>query len=385
MRTLRAAATLLAAVLLVPALAGTAHAGTHVVRTDDGTREDSIHVDTTYDVAYKYLWLEPETLAGTTAATLWAYARADGCDGVPAQTQEPFLNGYRLAAFDPCEKWPAGTYGWASFTVPVNRLVADRNWLSFFDTRLDNTTSHSSHHGIDTSVRGSSTTDSTPTGVVAKPGELMWYLELSGTAPAIAGSPDPLDFGITPAGTTRTVTVTGVGFAEARVTSVGVSGTHAAEFATSADTCTGARLAPGQSCTIAVTFTPATFTRRSATLTVSGPSVRTTVALTGEGRSAPPVSTITPRDVTVPRTEPLTGTVTDDLGVMREWVWFVSAVPAQSFGLLARLSCNTGATACTWAVDVRLVTPGRYTVTAHGTDVQGVVESPGATAEVLIV
>src|SRR4051794_19033464 len=56
----------------------------------------------------------------------------------------------------------------------------------------------------------------------------------------------------------RTVTIKNNGLAPTQpITGTAISGPDAASFATGADTCTGAPLASGQSCTIAVAFTPA--------------------------------------------------------------------------------------------------------------------------------
>ena len=94
------------------------------------------------------------------------------------------------------------------------------------------------------------------------------------------------DFGTQRVNTTvsRTVTVKNNGLAPTQpITAVAISGAGAANFATGADTCTGATLASGQTCTVAVTFTPAGEGALSANLDVTDAGATHAVALTGTG------------------------------------------------------------------------------------------------------
>jgi hypothetical protein len=86
----------------------------------------------------------------------------------------------------------------------------------------------------------------------------------------------------------------------AAVTISGVASSNAAEFAVSASTCTGS-IAPGATCSFAVTFTPSAAGARTAALTVTSTGVGSpqTIALSGNG-----VTTSTP---------PSSGCVTDDV------------------------------------------------------------------------
>jgi len=65
----------------------------------------------------------------------------------------------------------------------------------------------------------------------------------------------------------QTVTVTNTGSANLSIATVALGGTNAADFAKSADTCTGAAVIPNGTCTVSVTFTPAAAGALSGTLT----------------------------------------------------------------------------------------------------------------------
>ena len=64
----------------------------------------------------------------------------------------------------------------------------------------------------------------------------------------------------------QTETVTNTGTANLTISTVTVGGTNAGDFATSADTCTGATVTPNSTCTVNVTFTPSAAGSRSASL-----------------------------------------------------------------------------------------------------------------------
>jgi hypothetical protein len=75
------------------------------------------------------------------------------------------------------------------------------------------------------------------------------------------------------------------------VTSVGVSPSGERDFSVGADDCPSATLQPGETCRLAVTFTPAAAGTRAATLVIAStaPNSPQTVGLTGEGATpAPP-------------------------------------------------------------------------------------------------
>ncbi len=145
----------------------------------------------------------------------------------------------------------------------------------------------------------------------------------NGVAPAASLAPSPGAFGNQPDGVTSapitfTYTNTGIGpiTVAAGTTGVALSGGNANQFAISANSCSGATLPPttGNTCTVSVTFTPATAGNKTATLTVTdvgGGAAAQSVSLTGTGVSpTPTLSSVTPntgvRGTTVPVT--LTGT-----------------------------------------------------------------------------
>ena len=119
---------------------------------------------------------------------------------------------------------------------------------------------------------------------------------LSGTggAPAVSLSDSSLSFANQLVGTASAgqgLTVTNSGTANLAITSVGLTGSNASDFAKSADTCTGATVIPNGTCTVSVTFTPSATGSRSASLSfndnASGSPQRVTLSGTG---GAPAVS-----------------------------------------------------------------------------------------------
>ncbi len=124
-------------------------------------------------------------------------------------------------------------------------------------------------------------------------------LALAGTAtaPAAALAPTSVAFASRPVGSTsgeEDVTLTDTGNAALAIGSIAVSGTDAADFSES-DHCP-ATLAPGASCTIALTFTPDREGDLSASLTVSDDAAGSpqAAALTGIGVAPAPAVTLSP-------------------------------------------------------------------------------------------
>jgi P pilus assembly chaperone PapD len=81
------------------------------------------------------------------------------------------------------------------------------------------------------------------------------------------------------------LTVTNSGTANLAITSVGLTGSNASDFAKSADTCAGATLTPNGTCTLSVTFTPSATGSRTATLSINDNAANSpqTVSLSGTG------------------------------------------------------------------------------------------------------
>jgi hypothetical protein len=118
-------------------------------------------------------------------------------------------------------------------------------------------------------------------------------ITLNAVGPAVGLNPTSLSFGNQVVGTTspaQTVTVTNTGSVPLTITSASVTGTNAAEFSETADTCTNATLNAGATCTVSVTFTPSAQGARSATLTFedNGSGSPHTVPLTGTDRQPRP-------------------------------------------------------------------------------------------------
>jgi hypothetical protein len=107
------------------------------------------------------------------------------------------------------------------------------------------------------------------------------------------------------------VTVTDTGNASLLLDGVSIGGTQAGEFAITADGCAGQTLAPGASCSLAVTFSPPSVGAASAKLEFSDDAQGSpqSVALSGTGVSAATPATTTPGTISAPAT-PSNGTGT---------------------------------------------------------------------------
>src|SRR6185503_6915741 len=103
--------------------------------------------------------------------------------------------------------------------------------------------------------------------------------------PELGFTPSPYDFGEVTAGqpASQAFTLANTGATASGTLAVTLAGQ--AGFTKSGDTCTGTSLEPGQSCTVTVQFTPASYAPLSATLTAAGqdPAATAAVALTGSG------------------------------------------------------------------------------------------------------
>ncbi|MGO9273506.1 MAG: beta strand repeat-containing protein [Terriglobia bacterium] len=150
----------------------------------------------------------------------------------------------------------------------------------------------------------------------------------TGTAPLVSLSAPSLSFGSQPLSTTsaaQTETVTNTGTANLTISTVTVGGTNASDFAKSADTCTGATVAPTSTCAVSVTFTPSATGSRSASLnfTDNASNSPQTVNLSGTG-GGPVVSLSAPSlsfgnqplsTTSAAQTETITNTGTGNLSI----------------------------------------------------------------------
>jgi hypothetical protein len=93
---------------------------------------------------------------------------------------------------------------------------------------------------------------------------------------------------------TKTVTVTSAGIPGAgsnlTINNVALTGANAADYAIASNSCAGATLPSGSTCTVGVAFAPGAAGTRSATLTITDNTATAThaVALTGKGTTPPP-------------------------------------------------------------------------------------------------
>lgn len=185
-------------------------------------------------------------------------------------------------------------------------------------------------------------------------------------------SPSSLAFGDQEAGTPsapRTVTVLSDGTQPLGVTGVTVAGADPGDFNVDADDCSARTLAPGSSCTVAVSFTPGGAGARSASLVVTATSAEGShsVALSGTGvvTDATPPALILPADIVVDAVDPTgvdvgyTVTATDVESVVTS----IDCVPASG----SRFPIGTTTVSCT-ATDSRGNTsaPGTFQVTVQG-------------------
>jgi N,N-dimethylformamidase beta subunit-like, C-terminal/HYDIN/CFA65/VesB-like, Ig-like domain/Cep192 domain 4 len=111
----------------------------------------------------------------------------------------------------------------------------------------------------------------------------------TGTAPSVTLSPTSLTYATQTVGTTsaaQTSTLTNSGSAPLAISSIGIVGTNAGDFAQT-NNCPsgGSTLAAGASCTVSVTFSPTTAGTRSATVSVADDASGSphTLALSGSG------------------------------------------------------------------------------------------------------
>jgi CSLREA domain-containing protein len=133
--------------------------------------------------------------------------------------------------------------------------------------------------------------DSTATG---NDGSDIGAVELQSTPGTACASPSgrafgsrSVDAGPSP---TQTVTLTNAGTTTLNVSTVALVGANPGEFTISSDTCAGASVAAGASCTVGVAFDPSSVGAKSALLRFTDDSLVTTqnVLLTGTGLATPP-------------------------------------------------------------------------------------------------
>jgi pimeloyl-ACP methyl ester carboxylesterase len=131
--------------------------------------------------------------------------------------------------------------------------------------------------------------------LVSQTGDAFVAKISAGGGPFVTLSPTTLTFPNQTLNTTsapQSVTVTNSGNANLTfgAGAVTLSGANAADFAISADACSGATLAPSATCSVSVTFTPSLASSETTTLTLTDNAANSpqTVSLTGNGIVPPP-------------------------------------------------------------------------------------------------
>ncbi len=106
---------------------------------------------------------------------------------------------------------------------------------------------------------------------------------VSGHGPVI--SPTPFNYGDVVVGqsSTQTFTITNPGGSAMTLTTALLDGPDPTHFLVGSDSCSGATVAPGASCTFAVAFSPSTTGTKAATASVATGVASSTVALSGTG------------------------------------------------------------------------------------------------------
>ncbi|HEV2352469.1 MAG TPA: SBBP repeat-containing protein, partial [Terriglobia bacterium] len=137
------------------------------------------------------------------------------------------------------------------------------------------------------------------TSLIAFSGAFVAKIAPGAAASAVSLSAPSLTFGAQNDNTTsapQTETVTNTGTANLSISTVTLGGANAGDFATSADTCTGATVTPARTCTVGVTFTPSAAGIRSASLIFTDNAANSpqSAGLMGTGVSAIPLAGVSP-------------------------------------------------------------------------------------------
>jgi hypothetical protein len=142
-----------------------------------------------------------------------------------------------------------------------------------------------------------------------------------GGAPAVNLTLPSFTFGPQQLGTTSAAqaeTVTNTGTANLTISTVTIGGTNAGDFATSADTCTGATLTPNGTCAVSVTFTPSAMGSRSASLNFTDNAAGSpqSITLAGTGIAAATTTAVSAPAITYGGVAPVTVSVTSEQGTV---------------------------------------------------------------------
>ncbi|MEK7755423.1 MAG: SBBP repeat-containing protein, partial [Acidobacteriota bacterium] len=195
--------------------------------------------------------------------------------------------------------------------------------------------------------------------------------------PLVTLVPPSLSFGNHSVGTTsapQTVTLTNSGTAPLIISTVTLTGSHPGDFNKTADTCAGATVAPGNTCTMTVTFGPTALGGRSAALTITdnAPDSPQSVPLSGTGiDTTPPTATVVAPNggekLYTGSSYRIEWTASDNVGLSFFDV-FYSINGGVNFTPVPGCSGVSGAArSCTWAAPGPATSLGRIKVIAHDT------------------
>jgi uncharacterized repeat protein (TIGR03803 family) len=141
----------------------------------------------------------------------------------------------------------------------------------------------------------------------------VFEIKRNATGPTVTLSASSLDLGSVVVGSStsaKSITVTNSGGADLTFAAgaVTISGTNSADFSISADTCSGATVAAGNTCWVSVVFTPSIVGSESAALNFADNAADSpqTVSLSGTGLAQNPAATLSPTNLTF--TSQVTGT-----------------------------------------------------------------------------
>src|ERR1035437_324424 len=126
----------------------------------------------------------------------------------------------------------------------------------------------------------------------------------SGATPLAILSPAQLSFGnqAMPGSTTAVATLTNSGNAPLSNIFAGISGTNAADYVISSDSCTGEVLPANSSCLVTIAFSPKAKGSRLATLSITDSAIGSpqTISLTGIGVQSTPIMVWNPTAASIP-------------------------------------------------------------------------------------
>jgi len=191
------------------------------------------------------------------------------------------------------------------------------------------------------------------------------------STPTLQAAPAPVSFVSTTVGSTSApiaVTITNAGTASA--TSIGFSNSNGTEFIVSGNTCPGATVAAGSSCSLSVAFKPSASGNRSGTLTLTYNSKTLLISTTGTGSSgASPgqlsmSSTISFGNQTVGTTSAPSSVTVNNVGGTAVFVSSVSSNNPSEFAITASTCATVNAGAgCAFSITFKPGAAGTRTAT----------------------